>query len=283
MLKQSSLPAPLPLHVNLTSYDQVESLANFNPEMFDHYCKDKLNDCTKHVNFIRKHCNQKRWQGKVCEMGSGNSRLLYRLEQEGILTEGIGIEISASRHQFAQAFKDHIGSHKVTNLNKNIFDLPPPTDCDLLLGVDIALQLMTPVSAIAERELLSWMRRAIKPGGYLILEMWDLELIMRQLDLASGSLQYWKEFPESDPFEFILMQVQQNKDDDLVWKKTFIKRNSLERSYFNNVIRPYSKHRVNNLLKMNGFERVEIFDYWQKPGDVNDSGEYIVLAQKGER
>ena len=271
----------VPLHVNLTSYDNVEMLENFDSARFDSYCQNKLENCQKHVTFIQNHCDLgSNWQGKICEMGSGNSRLLYRLERENLLQTGLGIEISPSRHQFAEAFKAHIGSKKVTNVNENIFDFAPPQQCDLLLGVDIALQLMTPVAADAEKNLFAWMRKAVKPNGYLILEMWDLHLILKQLELAAGCLQYWKEFPESDPFEFILMQVKQNEDDDLVWKKTFIKRNSLERSYFDNVIRPYSRQRITSLLKMSGFGKVDIFDYWNTPGDTNDEGEYIVLAQK---
>lgn len=270
-----------PLHVNLTSYDSVESLENFDSKGFESYCQEKLKSCSKHAQFIKEHCaSDKNWQGNVCEIGSGNSRLLYRLEQEQLLQKGLGIEISTSRHTFAEAFKKSIGAEKVENINSNIFEISPPQEFDLLLGVDIALQLMTPISDTAERQLFSWMRRAVKADGYLILEMWNLEKVLHQLELAAGCLQYWKEFPKSDPWEFILMQVQQNDDKDLVWKKTFLKRNSMERSYFNNVIRPYNKDRITNLLRMNGFENVRIFDYWQSPGDVNDEGEYIVLAQK---
>ena len=280
-MKENTAENSIPLHVNLTSYDNVEMLENFDQSKIENYCLDKLKACSKHISFIKNNIVfDEQWRGKICEIGSGNSRLLYRLEQENILKHGLGIEISQSRHRFAEVFKKFANSHAVTNLNSNIFDVKPPENCDLLLGVDIALQLMTPVAPNAERDLFAWMRKAIRPGGYLILEMWDLSFILRQMELASGCLQYWKEFPKSDPFEFILMQVQSNNEHDLVWKKTFIKRNSMERSHFENVIRPYNQQRIINLLQMNGFNKIEKHDYWQTPGDVNDEGEYIILAKK---
>jgi len=46
------------------------------------YCDEKLESCTKHTKFIQKYCsdNDSSWSGKVCEIGPGNSKLLYRLE-----------------------------------------------------------------------------------------------------------------------------------------------------------------------------------------------------------
>jgi hypothetical protein len=65
-------------HMNLVAYEAVEDLSAFDENGFCEYCSAKLASCHKYVKFIRKHCLNSTWQGKVCEFGSGNSRLLYR-------------------------------------------------------------------------------------------------------------------------------------------------------------------------------------------------------------
>ena len=133
-------------HVNLSAYNDVENQCNFSEDSFKKYCDEKLESCSKHSQFIQKHCvdNEVLWNGKVCEIGSGNSKLLYRLENDNLLHEGVGLEISSSRYKFAEKFKSYVGSQKVKNLNKNVFDTTPLSNFDIVIGVDIVFQLITP-------------------------------------------------------------------------------------------------------------------------------------------
>ena len=62
-------------------------------------------------------------------------------------------------------------------------------------------------------------------------------------------------------------------------KKIFLKRDSIEKSSFVNILRPYSPTDIIFILKKHGFEAIEIFKQWDKKEDVSQ-GEYIVLAQK---
>ncbi|MER2492181.1 hypothetical protein [Catenovulum sediminis] len=267
-------------HENLVAYEGVELLSNFSPSEFERYCDHKLSTCDKHIQFIKNYCLSSNWQGVVCEVGSGNSKLLYRLELEKLLTCGYGVEASYSRYQFAQKFKNYVASTKVKNINSDLFDLQPLQQCDMIIGVDVILQLISPMSDNAEQQLLSWCFTSLKEQGYLLLEMVDYSSIVAQLPLNDGMLQTWKKFPHSDPFEYILCKVFENENRDLRWEKTFLKRNSLDKEYSTNILRPYSKSQIINLLKETGFAQVSIFDKWCDDGEVDDNGEYIVLAQK---
>ena len=75
--------------VNYRSYRQVEKLINFNDTNFKNYCEDKLKSCDEIIKFIKKKIKKKdkNWDGKICEIGSGNGKLLYRLELDKLLSK----------------------------------------------------------------------------------------------------------------------------------------------------------------------------------------------------
>lgn len=130
-------------HINLSAYDNVENLKNFSEEEFQQYCDDKIKTCEKHLCFIKKLALSKNFD--ICEIGSGNSKLLYALEQNNMINSGVGIEISKSRFLFAEKFKEYINSTKVQNLNENIFNIHTPISrlSDILTKIgfrDITIQ-----------------------------------------------------------------------------------------------------------------------------------------------
>ena len=106
-------------NVNLNAYEGVESLSRFSDEDFKRYCTDKLASVEKHIHFIKKHVIQPGYQGRVLEIGSGNGKLLFRLEQEGLLEKGVGYEVSQSRCRFAEKFKNYVNSNKVKIVNED--------------------------------------------------------------------------------------------------------------------------------------------------------------------
>ena len=87
-------------------YEGVENTKDMSKKSFAIYCKSKLNSVNKHIKFLKKHINKKNYQGKIFEIGSGNGKLLFRLEKEKLLSEGIGCEISKSRCRFSNKFND---------------------------------------------------------------------------------------------------------------------------------------------------------------------------------
>lgn len=74
---------------NLNSYDGVENLDRFTDKEFDEYCDEKLQGCLKHIAFIRNNISKEKLS--VCEIGSGNSKLLYQLEKHNMLKSALGV------------------------------------------------------------------------------------------------------------------------------------------------------------------------------------------------
>ncbi len=266
-------------HPNLYAYDEVENLDNFTDVEFESYCKDKLMTCIEHCDFLLSHCINESWTGRVCEIGSGNSKLLYSLEKKELLEFGYGIEISTSRYLFAEKFKQYLSSNKVNNINKNIFDLEPLVNMDVVIGVDIVFQLIAPVYPNAELDLLSWIYGSMKSQGHLVLELWDFEHILQQLSLTNNDLELKEHFDASDPFESVLANIKQNAEKDIVWEKKFIKRSDKSISEFNNILRPYSSQQITRVLEDAGFENINIYSKWSENASMAQ-GEYIVVAQK---
>lgn len=269
------------MHVNLTAYSDVENLRRFSSKSFASYCDGKFAGCDKHIAFIKKHCAKKKtWDGKVCEIGSGNSKLLYRLEKENLLTEGFGFEISKSRHAFANKFKKYIGSKKVTNLNVNVFETKPPLDMDLVLGVDIVFQLLGPLFPKAEDRIIRWIHKALKKDGVLLLEIVDFHYFKKCIALTEEKVfRWWEKFPEYDPFEFVLAELFLDKNNDIVWKKRFFRRNSNERSDFDNVLRPYDPAQIKKLFTGYDFQ-CKVFPCWKTKGDLDEGGFILMAAKK---
>ena len=69
-------------HLNYKSYQKVENLRTFTSKSFKDYCDSKIKECSKHIFFLKKNIVNKQWNGKVCEIGSGNGKLLFRLDKE---------------------------------------------------------------------------------------------------------------------------------------------------------------------------------------------------------
>ena len=270
-------------HPNISAYENVENFDSFSKKEFEEYCFFKINDCEKHINFINKNTSSFKNPEllNICEIGSGNSKLLYALERDKLISNALGYEISKSRYNFANKFGELINSKIVKNLNKDFLSDSNPLNSpfDLIIAVDIVFQLITPIDKNQEMKTLKWIRKNLKEKGYLILEIWSLENYIELIEKQDGILRKWESFPIEDPWEFCLAEMSQMKNGDIIWDKTFINRKDPNiKSFFRNIIRPYSRDKMSNLLKSNGFKEIKIFDFWESRDDSVE-GEYIILAR----
>ncbi len=269
-------------HTNLTAYEGVENLASFSDEEFREYCDGKIADCDRHVRFLKKIVSPYGYEGKVLEIGSGNGKLLYALESNGLLSSGFGYELSGSRVGFADKFAEYVGSTHVKNIQGDFLEYQHDEACfDLVVGVDIVLQLIAPVSENAEMETLKECFSILKPGGALVLELLDFTNTIEMISLSGGELKLWKEFDSHDPWQFGL-DTFEYKDRNIIWDKRFINRNrSVEDSYFKNVLRQYDFETVKEKLCEAGFsaDGIERYSYWHEQGDIPEN-EFIVTAVK---
>jgi len=232
------------MHMNLTAYEGVEQLQRFTSETFAQYCEAKLASCDKHIAFIKEHCINSDWRGRVCEVGSGSGKLLFRLEKEGLIEEATGYEISSSRCQFAEQFSKYCGSSKVKIFNQDFLSAQLPENTfDLVIGIDVVLNLIGAISSKHTTSFLSTAYRMLRPQCCMLLELMTCE---REINFCKQSenkvYRTWKHFHESDPFIIGLDEIFLVPDSNLVWNKYFVSRSingKLEK--FSHIIKPFNK------------------------------------------
>lgn len=268
------------MHPNISAYQNVENISSFDKKNFEDYCDSKLRECDKHVAFIKKQCIGENYTGKILEIGSGNGKLLYRLEQEGLVEQAIGYEFSASRAEFAKHFSTYVGSKKVTTVCADFVEENIEEDkYDIVIGVDIVPQLIAPLSDNTESVLFEKCKNILKPTGTVIFELLNFEKIMKMIELNAGELRLWKEFEQYDPWQYGLDFLSLDEK-NIIWEKLFINRDrNIPDSGFKNILRQYTPSDIEIKLERAGFSgnQIHFFDCWEEAGDIPDN-EYIVTA-----
>ena len=260
-------------HQNLMAYDGFELHDNILD--VDAYKKNKLKEVQKNINFISKMFDSKI---KVLEAGSGNSKFLYGLSDIGLLKSGVGIEISKSRYEFAERWKDEGRYYNVTNINGNCLnvDLNGYGKFDLYYCSDVAFQFFEPTSENSDEILLKNVYKNLDKGGKIILELSGFEDIIS--NMVNDKYKTWYEMDEPDPWQYMLWDCTY-KNKILTKRKTFIKRNESVIDKSEVQLKIYSHKEIIDILNKCGFYNVEIVNGWnfEAGGEFN---EFIVVGEK---
>ena len=260
-------------YLNNRSYRNVENLKNFNKNNIKKYYRNKLKSSDKHIDFIRKKIIKNNWKVNICEIGSGNGKLLYRLEKENMIFNGIGFEISKSRCKFSEKFKKFVNSKKIKIENKNFLNSKLKNGSfDLMIGVDIVFNLIAANSKKEAKKVLSLSKKYLKKGGTIVLEVSPFN---KELSLLQDKKNYKKivKFAPSDPYRNCIQKYKKIKKNLYIHKK-FTDKNG-NSSSFSNLVLPIKKSYWKKLKDWN----VKIYDYWNKKNDT-DENEYIVVLKK---
>lgn len=265
-------------HINMTAYDGVEDLSRFNDESFQSYCTTKLASCEKYINFIRENFPNK--QLRVLEIGSGNGKLLLRLEKEGLLEYGIGFELSKSRCVFAEKFLLYMNSKVVKFYNEDYLETEIQNEkFDLIIGIDVVINMIGAISPNHINLVFSKAIQHLSFDGILLLEYMTLD---REINFVNNSengiYRTWKSFAATDPFKYGLDEVSRDENDNLLWNKYFISRNTIKEEKSSSVWMPLNK---NDFIKLaSKYEMAcSFFDFWDVFDDTLEE-EYIVLLKK---
>lgn len=267
-----------PKYINLTTYDDFERLDTFVGNM-EEYRKSKLESAAGHVYFIKKLFPRKKIM--VVELGSGNSKTLFALEKAGLLKKGYGLEISKSRHKFAQLWKKENGFGLVENLNEDVLktDFSKFGSFDLCFCVDLAFQFFEPIQKSSALRILKQIHKQLTPGGKIILELDGVARIISRM--RNNEVKLWEEFSPPDPWRFSLWDCKFYPSKGFIdWRKIFIKRN--EFGIFENkaVLKVYKKNDLRKLLNVAGFSKVAFYANWKAAKFKDDKGEYIAVGTK---
>lgn len=265
-------------HINLKAYDEVEKLNNFGNEL-ENYKKNKLIEAQKYVSFIRKLFLHKKIN--VLELGSGNSSSLFALNKAEILRKGYGVEISKSRHNFAEKWKSELHVVNVENINSNVFDIEFKrlSGLDLCMCIDFAFQTFEPVDKIKTIRLIRNIYSSMDSGGKILIELNGYSNILNQV--IDGKVKFWEEFATIDPWRFCLSECDFFSNNKFFsWRKLYLKRNELCVCTTDIILRIYSKKEITNLLSAAGFKNVKFYSNWHGGVFKNDGFKFIVIGEK---
>jgi SAM-dependent methyltransferase len=261
-------------HINLTAYEGVESLERFAPDDFLTYCDDKLKSCDKHIAFLRRHFPGQPL--RVLEIGCGSGKLLFRLEREGMIEYGVGLEVSRSRCRFAAQFAKNCESKKVSVRNEDFIEADLYGELfDVVIGIDVVTNLIGAISKNHTQEMLAKAHSCLVYGGGVVLELMTCEREINFIRQSEGGVyRTWKRFDESDPFRYGLDEITQDTQSNVVWIKEFVARDGAISS-FRNILKPFSKTVIEKEASAVGL-KCEFFKSWTDNDDTADQ-EYVVV------
>lgn len=261
-------------NVNLGAYSGIEKLANYSPESLLAYRRGRLDRYQSHVGFIRARSSG-RGAVDALEIGSGSSALLYALAQAGVLREGMGVELSTSRHEFAERWKADNGFSMVQNIRANFTDVEMGTNCwDWFIVIDNTFTYLYPEDPTYPARLLGAAQCALRADGRVLLDFINYANRTPGVDYKQ-----WLAFPLGDPFSYGLYSncVAIGVNDSL---SIFIKRDGTEeRKVEKSKVYPIAE--LTALLGDAGFSLEAVFaDFRGTPYDEQESERLVVVAQK---
>ena len=261
------------MHPNLLAYKDYEVFDS--EDTLEAYRKEKLKSVEKNVKFVKDNCGKNL---KVLEIGSGNSKFLYALEEKGLLNYGYGVEISNSRVKFANKWKKDLKNKNVYNYEDNILNVNFEYlgNSNLVYCVDLAFQFINPLKPGSDKELLTTIYNHLQPGGKLILELDTHKRLVNQME--NNSLKTWQEFDKSDPWRYLLWECSL-QGHNIEINKTFIKRDLTDTSVSKVILKNYERHDIISMMKNVGFKNCNVYEHWDKESDIVED-EFIIVGEK---
>lgn len=267
---------------NLRSYEGVESVQGaFSDEKFKEYCNEKLESCSYDLEFIKNNIYTSR-RLNTCEIGTGNGKLLFAMEQNGMLGEGsIGYEVSKSRCECAERFKKLMGCRLSQIVNQDFLEDRSKRKFDLIIAVDIVIQFISPLYDNAEDDMFQWINEHLEEDGALFLELVDYSSTIETLK-GHQEIRTWEEFPEADAYRWGLYSRRLDADGNVVKDKIFIRRGDGQPWVSQSVVKSYSRDEIKDVLGKYGFI-CELYPYEGIDGENGNRDFYRVIARKNKR
>ncbi len=266
--------------INFRSYDQVESLDNYqNKAELEAYRSERLDFCAERSAFVLKVSGLSS-PLNVVDVGSGSSALLYAMASEGVLKSGMGIELSESRHRFAEQWKTEKGFLNVVNRHTDFANVTFDKDAtDLFLCIDNTLSLIGAEDNGYARHLANSAFGALRSGGCLVIEIHNQAKVLASL--VDDERQFWRELPETNAFKFALYRQSFNRALNLIRSESiYVRRDGDERRKAD-MEAAYTQAALEALLSSAGFVNFKAYGgYDFSAFDIRQSEYLVVLASK---
>lgn len=244
--------------INFSSYDQVESPDNYrgSAEM-EAYRAERLAFCARHVEFIFGAAGIAP-PVSVLEVGAGSSALLYAMEMRGVLERALAIELSRSRHEFAECWKRESGFSAVVNQRGDFSGAAMDAGAfDLFLCIDNTYSYIGPENPRYPALLAERAFAALKPGGIVIIETHNQEKVIAEMNGDERRL--WRELPASNAFKFALYRQSFNRARNLIRSESiYLGRDGTERRKVE-LETAHTRASVEKVLSEAGFAELRFF------------------------
>lgn len=256
----------------------METLGGFSADRLASYREELLTRSVEQARFVSERVPE---GARILELACGNGRLLLALHLLGALSAGVGMDLARSRIEFASAWARDLGAGELeftagdmlgADLGKEEFDAA--------LCITGALAYFEPLGAGTTVELLSRMRRALAPGGVLVLELYPHPEWVTVLEGSGGEARLWQELPEPDPWRYYLSHLRL-EDGVLHHAKTFVHRSNGEVDEGRNEsLRLWSAPELEELLAEAGFEHPELYGAWSGAPYSEAEDELLIAAAR---
>jgi SAM-dependent methyltransferase len=268
--------------LNLGAYASVETDSNYaSPAALESYRRLLLEKSEPAARFIEKAA----FRGaklNVLELCSGSSRLLYALDRRGILAHGVGVEVSPSRHKFAESWKSALGANRVQNFYSAVGDYKNVhRDIDVAVLIDGALSYLYPCDPTLPGRVLSNLSRCLVPGGKIVMEFDVLSQEQVNGMRRDGRIKTWNKGDEKDAFRYALYETEAMSWEHMVVQNTsvYVPRSAAAESVKRELYKYYGVDELSALLDEAGFSAAYFGSFAMEPF-TSQSPALIALASK---
>lgn len=268
--------------LNLHAYEEVEAPSNYTHAAELERYRSLLIEKSSPAAECLKSCAYSGLPMGVLEICSGSSRLLFALDKLGLLKAGFGVEVSTSRHQFAEEWKAGLSTERVRNINcaadQYSFDCG---EIDVAVMIDGALSYLYPCAPSLPKCILRRIHSALRSGGKLLLEFDVLSREQVAIMRREGSMRVWNRGDDKDTFRYALYETQPIDWDQMVVQNcsTYLHRSGGTEKVKRELYKYYTTKEIDQLLSSIGFEARHYGSFQLTPFDA-DSRSLVTVAEK---
>lgn len=264
---------------NLKAYDRTEQFDNYaDAQSLESYRDQRLKQSEQACGLIERFTGSARLN--VLELCSGNSRLLYALAIKGYLNFGVGVEVSGSRYRFAEKWREDLGydCDMIDNINMDVMAYESERkDFDLVICLDGSINFLYPVREDGVDTVLDRTVGSLKKDGLVIIEFITRKKVIEQCMVNGNKLRSWEEYPDTDPFVYMLSDYRYHPESGIVeHEEVFVRRDGYIDYGKNYSLKIYSPEEICSLMSRHGVKVLEMYDDW----DLNpyDEGKKIIIC-----
>jgi SAM-dependent methyltransferase len=266
--------------VNFSAYDGVESLAQYStPAALAAYRGERISRYARHVDFFRT-LGIPAGGLRVVEIGSGSSAFLYALEESGMLAAGVGIELSQSRHEFAERWRTDAGYRRVTNVRGDFAAASlEGASFDRFVVIDDTLLLLRPENPSYPTQLTASAHRLLNQNGRFVAAFRNEARAASQLPRDGRS--FWVELPDTNAFRYALYRQEFQPSSETVLNESIYLARDGRESRKVEVTDARDVSALVEVLRAAGFRRVLTYgDLSMTPFSQQNSDRVVVVGEK---